>query len=74
MLVKTPLAEWRTVTQIAEYLQLSEAKIYTLARVGDIPASKIGNQWRFDRLRIDQWLQTNDRYQPGGSRQRSDTP
>ena len=50
------MAEWRTVKQIADYLQLSEAKVYSLARTGEIPASKVGTQWRFDVAAVDRWL------------------
>ena len=37
-----------TVDQVAEYLQVSKRKVYDLAAAGDIPAAKVGDQWRFE--------------------------
>jgi excisionase family DNA binding protein len=51
---------WLTVKQIAEHLQLSEAKVYAMARVGQIPAKKIGSQWRFDVAEVDEWVRGQD--------------
>ena len=51
---------WLTVKQIAEHLQLSEAKVYALARSGEIPGKKIGSQWRFDVAEVDEWVRTQD--------------
>lgn len=44
------------VKELAEYLRMSKSAIYTLAQQGEIPASKIGNRWRFRKERIDGWL------------------
>jgi excisionase family DNA binding protein len=60
------MATWLTVRQLANYLQLSEAKIYAMARSNELPAAKIGNQWRFDQAEIDKWL----RSQPPASRRK----
>lgn len=45
-----------TLGELAEYLKMGRTKLYRMAQGGDIPASKIGNQWRFDREEIDQWM------------------
>jgi len=45
-----------TVQQVAEYLQMSNDKIYDMAQKGEIPALKIRQQWRFNREEIDAWL------------------
>jgi excisionase family DNA binding protein len=45
-----------TVHNVAKYLRLSEAKIYRLARTGELPAFRIGKTWRFNRGRIDEWI------------------
>jgi excisionase family DNA binding protein len=34
-------------------------KLYGMAQRGELPASKIGNQWRFNREEIDQWMKSN---------------
>ena len=45
-----------TVDQVADYLQVSKRKVYDMAAAGDIPAAKVGDQWRFFRPEIDRWL------------------
>ena len=57
--------KWLTLEELAAYLKLSRAKLYRLAQEGDIPASKIGSQWRFDRQEIDAWVKS---HRPGGRR------
>lgn len=42
------LQEIVDVKEVAEFLKLSEETVYHLAKSGQIPAIKIGNQWRFD--------------------------
>jgi len=42
---------------LAEYLQLDEHTIYRLARKGEIPALKIGAEWRFKKDLIDKWIE-----------------
>jgi len=48
--------KWLTIEELAEYLKMGRTKLYRMAQEGDIPASKVGNQWRFDREEIDQWM------------------
>lgn len=48
--------KWLTIDELAEYLKMGRTKLYRMAQEGDIPASKVGNQWRFDREEIDQWM------------------
>lgn len=45
-----------TVREVAGYLRMHEMTIYRMARHGEIPAFKVGNRWRFNRRRIEQWL------------------
>jgi excisionase family DNA binding protein len=45
-----------TVQQVAEYLQMSNDKIYDMAQKGELPALKIRQQWRFNKEDIDSWL------------------
>ena len=51
--------EWMKVNQVAQYLQLSTMMIYKLAQTGQLPASKIGRVWRFDRQAVDDWVRSN---------------
>ncbi len=48
--------KWLTIEELAEYLKMGRTKLYRMAQDGEIPASKVGNQWRFDRERIDAWM------------------
>lgn len=54
--MKTVESEIMTTPEVAQYLRLSEATIYTLAQSGDIPAVKVGRTWRFKRELIDEWF------------------
>jgi len=45
-----------TVAELAEYLQLSRAKIYAMAQAAEIPCTKVAGQWRFFRTEIDAWM------------------
>jgi excisionase family DNA binding protein len=48
-----------SVAQVAEYLNVDKFTIYRLVTDGQIPAFKIGNQWRFKKKLIEQWLRDN---------------
>ena len=49
--------QWMTVKDVAEYLKLSPDLIYRLAQQGRIPVSKVGNRWRFNKEKVDQWME-----------------
>lgn len=49
------LAIW-TVHDVAEYLRMSEAKVYRLVREQKIPVARIGKTWRFRKDLLDDWL------------------
>ena len=51
-------SKWLTIDELAEYLKMGRTKLYRMAQDGEIPASKVGNQWRFDREEIDQWMKS----------------
>lgn len=55
---------WMTVAELAEYLQLSRAKLYAMAQSAEIPCSKVAGQWRFSRAEIDAWMR---KLRPGTS-------
>jgi excisionase family DNA binding protein len=48
-----------TVRDVADYLRLSEATIYQMARQGRIPVLRMGRTWRFKKEFIDNWLETS---------------
>jgi excisionase family DNA binding protein len=45
-----------TVPEVADYLRLSEAKVYRLVRAGRLPVVRIGKAWRFRKDLLDNWL------------------
>ena len=51
--------KWLTIEELATYLKLSRTKLYGMAQRSEIPASKIVNQWRFDREEIDLWMKSH---------------
>jgi len=50
--------KWMKVREVAAYLQISKDLIYKWAQQGVIPVSKIGNQWRFNREEVDDWVKS----------------
>ena len=46
-----------TIDEVAEYLQLHPLTVRRLARDGEIPAFKVGRQWRVKRELLDLWLE-----------------
>ncbi len=50
-------AAMMTVHDVAEYLRLSEAKVYRLAKLGQIPCLRIGKTWRFRKDLLDEWIE-----------------
>jgi excisionase family DNA binding protein len=50
------MAKLMTVDEVADYLRVTKKTIYRLLKQGKISATKVGNQWRFDKGAIDGWL------------------
>ncbi len=48
--------KWLTLEELVDYLKLGRTKLYQMARRGEIPAFRVGSQWRFDREEIDDWV------------------
>lgn len=46
--------------EVAEYLRVNKQTIYNLLRQGQLPAKKIGGQWRFHKKAIDNYLTSQD--------------
>jgi excisionase family DNA binding protein len=50
------MAQLMTVEEVAGYLRVTKKTIYRLLKRGNIPATKVGRQWRFDKASINEWL------------------
>ncbi|MGA1864532.1 MAG: PTS sugar transporter subunit IIA [bacterium] len=48
-----------TTKELAEYIKLNEKTVIKMAQNGDLPGKKIGNQWRFHLMAIDNFLLDN---------------
>ena len=48
-----------TTAQVADYLKVDKFTVYRLVTQKNIPAFKVGNQWRFSKDMIDAWLLKN---------------
>ena len=48
-----------TLEQVAEYLNVDKFTVYRLLAAKELPAFKVGNQWRFKRKLIENWLKRN---------------
>ena len=51
-----------TVMEVARFLRVPKSTVYKLARVGELPASKIGKHWRFLRRDIHEWMHGRSRH------------
>ena len=47
-----------TAGEVANYLRVSLSTIYRLLKSGDLPAFKIGSDWRFNRVQVEEWLKS----------------
>jgi len=45
-----------TLKEVAQYIKLNERTILKMVNKQEIPAKKIGNQWRFILSKVDEWL------------------
>jgi excisionase family DNA binding protein len=45
-----------TIAEVAKYLKLHELTVRRLAREGELPAFKVGRQWRIKRDLLEKWI------------------
>jgi excisionase family DNA binding protein len=51
-------SEILTIMDVARFLRVPKSTVYKLARIGELPASKIGKHWRFLRRDIHEWMRS----------------
>jgi len=56
-----------TTKQVAQYLKVDKFTVYRLVARKNIPAFRVGNQWRFKRSMIEAWLMKNSNIQKKGT-------
>lgn len=59
------LPELLTLRELAQYLRVSTRTAYQLAADGEVPAVKVGGQWRISREELGRRLTTPDMREPG---------
>ncbi len=52
----SPLPDVLTPAQAADLLQVDEDEVVALAEAGTLPGRRIGDQWRFSRPALIEWL------------------
>lgn len=52
------MAQVMKVLEVSEYLRVNRTTIYRLLKKGQIPAFKMGSNWRFNSESINRWLST----------------
>lgn len=45
-----------TIRDVSQILQISSQTLYKMIEAGEIPAIRIGNQWRFEEEQLYQWI------------------
>jgi excisionase family DNA binding protein len=61
------LQAFLTTEEVLSYLNTTPRTIYRLIRSGELPAVRIGRQWRFRRSDLDAWVE-RQRPVPAGTR------
>ena len=49
-------AAFMTTDEVLGYLKVNSRTIYRLIKTGDLPAVRVGRQWRFRQNDVDAWL------------------
>lgn len=47
-----------TPEELAKYLEVDAALVFEWANSGKLPGTRDGSSWRFDRMKVDQWVAT----------------
>ena len=51
---KVPMNQVLTVAEVAAFLRVNRSTVYKLIRRGELPAFKVGSDWRFNRTQIEE--------------------
>ena len=52
----TSRPSFMTTDEVLDYLKVNPRTIYRLIHRGDLPAVRVGRQWRFRQSDVDAWL------------------
>jgi excisionase family DNA binding protein len=54
----TEVEKWSSIEDVAEHIQVHKDTVRLWIKKGEIPAHKMGKQWRFKISEIDEWIQS----------------
>jgi excisionase family DNA binding protein len=54
---KADLQAFLTTEEVLSYLKTTPRTIYRLIRDGELPAVRIGRQWRFKKTDLEEWVE-----------------
>jgi excisionase family DNA binding protein len=58
--------EIMTLEEVAHYLKLKPQTVYKWAQEEQIPAAKLGKEWRFRKSLLDEWIDSSIILSKGG--------
>lgn len=61
LMSRTPKTELMTATETCRYLKITQRTLYRYLRSRQIPAFKLGKEWRFVRSDLEQWIRDRTR-------------
>ena len=56
--MEMPFEQLMTIEEVADYLRVKKRTIYDWLKKGKIPAVKTVGQWRFQKEKINAWLES----------------
>jgi excisionase family DNA binding protein len=59
-MIRASIPDVLTLEELADYLRISAELASSQAASGQLPGRKIGDNWRFLRTAIDDWLRSQD--------------
>ena len=60
-MTREPSRTYLTVDEVARRFGVNVTTVYRLVQRGRLPAFKIGNQWRFSAVRLEEWVADRER-------------
>lgn len=58
---RAPKSELMTATETCQYLKITQRTLYRYLQGRQIPAFKLGKEWRFVRSDLEQWIRDRTR-------------
>ncbi len=50
------ISAFLTTEEVIDFLRVNARTVYRLIQTGDLPAVRVGRQWRFRRNDLERWL------------------